>query len=182
MNRAIFLDRDGTLNSDSRDYIKDLSDFRMFSFTPQALKILQKLGFKLILITNQSAIARGLTTQDEVEKIHEFLKKELLKSGVILDGIYLCPHHPDDNCLCRKPKTGNIFKAVNDFKIDTSKSYFIGDSEKDIETGAQAGCKTVLVQTGIDKKEETMNWRIAPDYIVEDLLYAAKLIEEMESQ
>lgn len=184
MNRAIFLDRDGTLNYDSEDYIKNVSEFVIFPFTIDALKILENLGYKLIVITNQSIIARKLASQQDVESVNNFLKNQLSKAGIALDAIYYCPHHPDDNCSCRKPGTGNILKAVEDFNIDLSGSYFIGDSERDIEAGAKAGCKTILVLTGFRPitKEAAMEWSVAPDFVVENILDAAQLIEKFECE
>jgi len=182
-NKAVFLDRDGTLNKDSIDYIKHLSEYEIFDFTPEALRILQKMGFKLVVITNQSVIARGMSSTKEVESIHNFLTNELKKHGVTLDGIYYCPHHPDDNCPCRKPETGNIEKAIKDHNIDPIRSYFIGDSKRDIEAGKKVGCKTILVLTGerIKSPDETTNWNIKPDHVTKDLLEAAKLIQKIES-
>lgn len=184
MNKAVFLDRDGTLNKDSESYVKNLSEFELFHFVPEALSILQKLGFKLIVVSNQSAIARGLTTQAEVEKIHEQLKSELLKYGIIIDGIYYCPHHPDDNCNCRKPNIGNISKAINEHNINVQGSFFIGDSKRDIVAGSQAGLRTILVQSGIKRAtgEEIKKWDVVPDYIEENLLNAALLIKNIEGE
>jgi histidinol-phosphate phosphatase family protein len=184
MNRAVFLDRDGTLNKDGKSYIKNLSEFELFYFVPTALSILQKLGFKLIVISNQSAIARGLTTQAEVEKIHEHLESELLKHGIIINGIYYCSHHPDDNCNCRKPKIGNISKAINEHNINAQRSFFIGDSKRDIEAGSQAGLRTILVQSGIKSitSKEVKKWDVIPDYIEENLLNAALLIKNTEGK
>ncbi len=184
MPRAIFLDRDGTLNYDRKDYVKSLAEFQLFSFTGEALRRLQDSGFKLIIISNQSALARGLITRQELQRIHGAMQQDLTARSVTLDGIYWCPHHPDENCLCRKPGTANIEQAAAEHDIDLARSYFIGDSWRDIETGARAGCKTVLVLSGIRNvpPEAAQQWRSAPDYIVDNLLTAAKLIDEIERE
>lgn len=179
--KAIFLDRDGTLNADSADYIKSVDEFRIFDFTPEALGILTRLGFRNIIITNQSAVSRGMITTEILDRMHAKLKSAIQPAGAVIDGIYICPHLPEDNCDCRKPRTANLEKAVRDFQIDVNRSYFIGDSFKDIQTGAALNCRTIFVCTGIDSPPiKVINqWRPRPDYIVENLLEAAKLIECM---
>lgn len=181
-SKAVFLDRDGTLNEDSVEYIKSTDEFRLFEFTPRALRIFKRLGFKCILITNQSAIGRGLTSREAVENIHERLKNTVEQSKGSLDGIYYCPHKPDEECDCRKPKTGNIEKAIADFHIDPAVSYFIGDSQKDIRTGAAVGCKTVLVRTGVNPPllQIIQTWKPRPDFVTENILEAAQIIECLE--
>lgn len=182
MNRAIFLDRDGTLNYDSRDYIKNLSEFKLYPFTISALQILSSLGFKLVIISNQACIGKGLTTEEAVEEIHSFLRSELKSNGVILDGVYYCPHRKEDNCDCRKPAIGNVKRAAADFAIDLSQSYFIGDSPKDVLTGRNAGCCTIRVATGVwqDEPVEYSGAEIEPDYKSDNLLSAAQLIALLE--
>jgi len=180
MNRAVFLDRDGTLNADSRDYIKKLDEFYLFPFTIEALKILSHCGFRLVIITNQACIAKGLTTVEKVQEIHEFITYEFQKNGITLDGIYYCPHHPDAGCDCRKPKIANLLKAAKINDIDLSESWFIGDSKQDIETGVNAGCHTVLVKTGVRETLDAKNWNPPPEYITENLLTAARLIEQIK--
>jgi D-glycero-D-manno-heptose 1,7-bisphosphate phosphatase len=181
-SRAIFLDRDGTLNADSVDYIKNKAELAIFDFTPRAMQIFKNLGFKIILITNQSAIGRGITTREAVDEIHRELQRQLAKQGGTIDGFYYCPHTPEEQCNCRKPKTGNISQAVSDFNLDVAASYFIGDSEKDVQTGAAAGCKTVLVRTGLKppSEEAIRSWTIQPDLVTENILQAALKIEDLE--
>jgi len=184
MSRAVFLDRDGTLSHDRRDYVKGLAEFQLFSFTAAALQHFQKRGFKLIIITNQSALARGLLTAQELERIHAALQRELVSQAVTIDGIYYCPHHPDENCNCRKPGTANIERAAAEHGIDLQQSYFIGDSWRDIATGARADCTTILVLSGIQgvERRQARQWQPAPDYIVDNLLAAAKLVDDIEAE
>ncbi|MDO9549315.1 MAG: HAD-IIIA family hydrolase [Candidatus Marinimicrobia bacterium] len=180
--KAVFLDRDGTLNADSVHYIKSADEFHLFNYTADALRILTRLGYMNILITNQSALGRNMITVKEIENIHLRLKTAIRRVGAEIHGIYYCPHLPDDNCECRKPKIGNLEKAIRDFNIDIGKSFFIGDSFKDIQTGAAVGCRTIFVRTGIDSSsiKTLKKWNPRPDFIAENLLEAAQLIECIE--
>jgi len=144
-SKAVFLDRDGVLNKKKDDYVKNIFELEIFPFISDSIKKLQTAGFKIIVITNQSAINRGLTTHKEIQKIHLELEKFLKKDNVSIDGIYYCPHKPDEKCACRKPKPGLIHQAISDWNIDVNSSWFIGDSETDIEAGKSVGCKTLLV-------------------------------------
>ena len=149
-SKAIFLDRDGVLNVKKNDYVKTVSELELFPFILQPLKKLQNAGFKLIIITNQSAINRGLTTHEEIKKIHLELEKFLKNDNITIDGIYYCPHRPDENCSCRKPKPGMIHQAVTDWNLDVHSSWFVGDSESDVEAGKSVGCKTMLISSKLN--------------------------------
>ncbi len=144
---TIFLDRDGTLNPDV-GYIRSPEQLELFPGAPQALAKLKRAGAKLILVTNQSGVARGLFSIVDLEAIHLKLRSLLDVTGASLDAIYCCPHHPDDLCDCRKPQTGMIDQAVRDQKVDLSRSYLIGDHMRDIELARKVGCRSVLVTTG----------------------------------
>jgi len=178
MRKAIFLDRDGTLNYDSKKYVKSVDEFQLFAETPPALKLFSQADYLVIIITNQSGIGRDYFNEEELDKMHAKLREKVESEGGHIDAIYYCPHHPNKNCNCRKPEITNIQKAVKRFDIDTSSSYFIGDSAKDIEAGQKAGCKTVLVKTGIkDYSQESINsWTTQPDYTFDNILVAAKNI------
>jgi len=162
---AVFLDRDGTIARDV-PYCRQPEDFELFAGTVKSIKTLNELGFQVILATNQSGIARGYFTTEDLTKIHLKLEKELAAGGAHLDGIYFCPHHPDDDCECRKPKPGMLLKCANDMNIDLSHSFMIGDSVKDIEAGQKAGCRSILVSDKADYVEDTRE--IIPDYIARD--------------
>ena len=144
---AVFLDRDGIINKHRNDYVKNLNEFEILNDVPYYLKKLRDLGFKLIIITNQSAINRGLTTLEQVKQMHEFLEEELKRDDCYIDGIYLCPHRPDENCDCRKPKTKLFLEAAKKHNIDLIGSWVIGDSETDIEAGTRIGCRTIKIDT-----------------------------------
>lgn len=173
---AVFLDRDGTINED-RGYIDSPESLIIIDGAASAVKRLNAKGFKVIVITNQSGVGRGYFTEDAADAVNKRLEEILKKDGAHLDGIYYCPHHPDDNCECRKPKTGLIERAKMDFPIDLKKSYVIGDKVSDIEIARGIGGKGVLVLTGMGKDEQKkLNHK--PHYIAHDLKDAVEWIIE----
>ncbi len=152
MNKAIFLDRDGVINFE-RGYTHRLEDFVILPDLIEVLQILKQKGYLLIVISNQSGIAKGLYLQSETEILHAYLKDELRKNNIVLDEIYYCIHHPDvSKCICRKPDSLFVEKALARFNIDPSKSYFIGDKERDTESGEKAGVKGILIESNISLK------------------------------
>jgi D,D-heptose 1,7-bisphosphate phosphatase len=184
--KAVFLDRDGVLNWDT-DLIHRVEDFHLYSYTPEAIKKLEQAGFLRLVVTNQSAIARGLLTEDYLTKvIHKKMHDALEAAGTSVNGIYYCPHHPTGNfpnaqpnyicdCDCRKPNTGLLKQALSAFpKINLSQSWLIGDSKRDIEAGQKMGLKTIGVLTGHGKKNFPEH--IQPDYIATNLLEAVGII------
>lgn len=154
-NKAIFLDRDGTLNKE-KSYLYKKEDWEWLDEAIESLVELKKNGYLLIVITNQSGIARGYYTSDDVIKLHEFVNTLLYEYGIKIDAFYICPHHPlfSGYCDCRKPAPGLILKAANDFNIDLSKSWMIGDKISDVNAGKNAGCNTLLVLTGYGEREK----------------------------
>jgi D,D-heptose 1,7-bisphosphate phosphatase len=155
-NRAVFLDRDGTIAPDVH-YCRRPEDFTLFEDVPISIKKLNKSGYKTVLITNQSGIARGYFTEKTLAMIHKKMKDELAAAGACIDAIYYCPHHPDEHCDCRKPGTALFLKAAKDLNIDLFSSFMIGDTEKDISAGKEAGCKTVLVTTGPKTEKDAID-------------------------
>ena len=167
--QAVFIDRDGTIIEEV-NYLSNFNELKIFNFTFDAIKILKNLNFKIIIITNQSGIARGYFTQEFVENVNNYLCKTL---GI--DDFFYCPHLPDDNCICRKPKIGLIKNVLKKYpEINLKKSFFIGDKEVDIETGINSGTNTILVQTGYGKKEANNS---KADFIVKNVYYASLLIQ-----
>ncbi len=183
MKKAVFLDRDGTLTADSKNYIKSIAEFSIFPFTAKALKVLQQAGFLLIVITNQSGLSRGYFSEKTLKAMHDHLREQLEINGVTLDDIYYCPHLPEDNCDCRKPKPKLLQKAAKKHQVDLKNSWFIGDSEKDILTGQKKNCNTALVLSGVRgiTEKAVKMWQTQPDIIAENILFAAGKIIEMES-
>ncbi len=147
MNKAVFLDRDGIINVEIGDYIKCFEDFTLTPQLGEGLKMLQDKGYLLIIITNQGGLAKNLYTEQELNKMHEYLKLEMQKFNVSFTEIYHCPHHPDynGNCLCRKPDSQLLEKAIARFNIDPAQSYFIGDKQRDVDAGEKVGVKGILV-------------------------------------
>ena len=178
-DKYVFLDRDGVINKDSSLYIKNPSEFEFLPKSIEAVAMLCENGFKVIVITNQSLIGRGMASVETLSAIFEKMKKGIAeKGGQILD-IFFCPHRPDEGCACRKPAPGMIWDAQKKYHIDLSRSVMVGDSAKDIQAGIAAGCgKTVLVETG--NGPEARTWLaehgIEPDRVAADLFQAAEWI------
>lgn len=149
MNKAVFLDRDGIINVEIGDYIQCFEDFTLLPNLGEALKSLIDKGYILVVITNQGGLAKKLYTTEELDKMHNYLMLEMRKFGVEFTEIYYCPHHPDYNgkCLCRKPDSQLLEKAIARFNIDPSKSYFIGDKQRDVDAGEKVGVKGILVDS-----------------------------------
>lgn len=153
--KAIFLDRDGTINQ-YVGFLRDIDDFVLIDGTAQAIRKINASGYLAIVVTNQPVIARGEVTVPQLQEIHQKMETLLGLEGAYLDAIYFCPHHPHKgyegeipelkiDCNCRKPKPGMLLQAAKDFNIDLNRSYMIGDSENDVKAGIAAGCKTVLL-------------------------------------
>jgi len=172
-NRAVFIDRDGTMARDVH-YCSRPEDFQLFPETAKAISLLNERGFKVIVITNQSGIARGYFTEEMLAKIHEKMRNELAQQGAIIEAIYYCPHHPDENCGCRKPKPKMVLQAALDLDIDLRQSYVIGDSDMDTKMGKRVGCKAVLISTL--GKNSYIQGQTSPDFIAPNLYEAAKWV------
>jgi histidinol-phosphate phosphatase family protein len=152
-SNAVFLDRDGVLNLKKDDYVKNLSELEIFPFIAKSIKKLQQLNFKIIVITNQSAINRGLMNENNLDEIHDEIQSFLSQHGAKIDSFYHCPHTPTENCLCRKPKTGLLLKAIFDYSIDVRNSWFIGDSDSDILAGKSIGCNTIKINNNLNLEQ-----------------------------
>jgi heptosyltransferase-2 len=172
---TIFLDRDGTLNPDP-GYIKSPDQFELFPGVSEALARLKRAGARLIVVTNQSGIARGLLSRKDLDAVHMKLKRLLDGAGVTLDAIYFCPHHPDDGCECRKPNRGMIDQAVRECGVTLDHSYLIGDHSRDIELAKRVGVRSVLVTTGVVSPQDAERLKAsgpAPAWIASSLADAA---------
>lgn len=173
---AVFLDRDGTINIDFA-YIKSPSNFVFIKKSKEAIKRLKEHDFSVIVVSNQSGVGRGFFTERELEQVNNYLVDELAKEDIYLDGIYYCPHTPEENCECRKPSPKMIELAASKHKLDLKFSYFVGDKLTDVETGKQAGCRTILITEDIAKlKFEAQEAWIEPDYVAKDLYEAVEWI------
>jgi len=174
--RAVFLDRDGTMNRDV-PYCRRPEDFELFPNTARAIKRLNESGYKVIIITNQSGVARGYFTEETLARIHQKMLDQLAEGDAHIDGIYYCPHHPDDNCDCRKPKPKMVLQAAQEHDIDLHESFMVGDKPLDIQLGQNVGCRTVLVPSD---PGEAGPGSCSPDYTAVDLYQAALWIIEQK--
>ncbi|MBC7963697.1 MAG: D-glycero-beta-D-manno-heptose 1,7-bisphosphate 7-phosphatase [Steroidobacteraceae bacterium] len=159
MKRAVFLDRDGTINVE-KEYLYRIADFEFISRAADAVRLLNEAGFLVVVVTNQSGVARGYYTEEDVENLHRHIDRELEKTGARVDVWLYCPHHPDGRgsyglpCNCRKPLPGMLKEAAQRFDIDLKTSIMIGDKLADVSAGQAAGCRTILVRTGYGADQE----------------------------
>ena len=186
LQKCVFLDRDGVVNIDT-DLIHRPEDFELYPYAADSIKRLNKMGFLVVIVTNQSVIARGLCTVEELGNIHKKMETELGADGAFVEAIYFCPHHPHGGfegeikeykvqCECRKPSPGMLLQAQERYNIDLGQSYLIGDSPRDIEAGANAKVTTIRVKTGHGMKPHTT----VPNHYVDTLVEAVNIIEENE--
>jgi D-glycero-D-manno-heptose 1,7-bisphosphate phosphatase len=179
LQKVAFLDRDGVINRDSADYIKDWSEFEFLPKSLEALKKLKQNGFTTIVITNQSVIRRKMVSIEGLHLIHTRMKKKVQSSGGEITDIFFCPHTPEDRCDCRKPKPGLIYQAKKRYRIDLSTAVMVGDSAKDIECARNAGCRyALLVETGngIQAEKILKEKGIHPNHVARDLFNAVHWI------
>ena len=154
MNKAIILDRDGTINIE-KDYLHKIEDFEFEEGVVEGLKILSNLGYIFVVVTNQSGIARGYYTEEDLIKLNNHISDILEKDGIRIEKFYYCPHHPEKGvgkykveCECRKPNPGMLEEAIREFNIDREKSFMVGDNISDVEAGINARVTPILVETG----------------------------------
>lgn len=177
--RYVLLDRDGTLITE-RNYLSDPDQVELIPGTAEGLRQLSQLGLGLVVLTNQSGIARGYFDQIRLAEIHKRMCDMLAVDGVHLDGIYVCPHLPEDDCGCRKPRPGLVATAAAELGFDPATSFMVGDKPCDIELGRQIGASTFLVRTGYGTKYESAPTTQA-DYVVDNVLHAARTIAQIVS-
>jgi len=183
MKKAIFLDRDGTLNVDV-GYLHRLEDLELFPWTGDALRLLKRAGYTLVVVTNQSGIAHGLIAPGFVETCHAEMRRRLRPAGADLDALYFCAHHPrgsvaglDVDCRCRKPLPGMVEDAVRDLGVDPAQSWVVGDKWLDINLGYAVGARSILVRTGwgADQEQRRPDGQRV-DAICDNLIHAVSVI------
>ena len=188
--KAVFLDRDGTINEEM-GYINHIDRFCLLPRTAEAIRMINAHGFKVVVVTNQSGVARGLFPEVLVKEIHRKMEDLLRAEGAHIDGVYYCPHHPDfgppeyrKRCTCRKPATGMIERACRDLGINPQESYMVGDRITDVEFAHKIGAKGILVLTGYGKGEVAYHdgrWREKAHFIARDLYDAVQWIIAQET-
>ena len=183
-NKAVFLDRDGTLVH-SRHYPSRPQDLYLYDGVCKELQDLRHAGLQLVVVTNQSGIARGYFTEQDLQRMHAYLAQQLASHDVQLQGIYHCPHHPDGivpglarRCDCRKPAPGMLLQAASDLQLDLRASWFVGDILDDIEAGNRAGCRTILVDLGTERLPEKAMRR--PLFVARNTVHALRIIKDAE--
>jgi len=185
MKRAVFLDRDGTINIE-KEYLYQASDFEFIPGAPEAIRLLNQAGIMVVVVTNQSGVARGYYTENDVENLHRHIALELERSGAHVDAWLYCPHHPAGRgsyalpCNCRKPLPGMLQEAAVRYDIDLGNSAMIGDKLADIEAGEAAGCRTILVRTGYGINNERLVGTNTA--VCDDLLSAVKSLQTFIDQ
>jgi D-glycero-D-manno-heptose 1,7-bisphosphate phosphatase len=179
-NRAVFLDRDGTINFE-KEYLYRAEHFAFIPGAPQAIKLLKDAGFLVIVVTNQSGVARGYYDEAAVHELHRYMDAQLAPLGACVDAYYFCPHHPEHGigayrkeCECRKPLAGMLLQAAADFSLDLKSSFIVGDKLADMEAGLKADCRPLLVRTGYGAAESAKLPAGIP--VFDDLLAAARAI------
>lgn len=175
----VLLDRDGVINYDSEKYIKNLDEFEIIPESIEGIVNLTQAGIKVVICTNQSGIGRGLFTMKELNEMHQFLHQEVNQAGGKIDAIMICPHVPEDNCQCRKPKPGLVIDICERFNIDDmTRVMFVGDSIRDLETIDKVGGVPILVKTGNGKKTLIKEKLPSGTLVFENLLAASEYIVE----
>lgn len=184
MSKAVFLDRDGTIIKD-KDYLSDPNNVEWIPGATETLQTLANSGFKLVVVTNQSGVARGYMTEEDVRAIHDELREQASKDGIQFEGFYYCPYLMEGSVEeysvesdLRKPAPGMILRAADDLGLDLNHSYMIGDKGSDIEAGQRAGCKSILVKTGYGEQtlKEVRTGSCEPDYVADSITEAGKWI------
>lgn len=187
---AVFLDRDGTINEEV-GYVNDLDRVRVYPWSGEAIRRLNRTGLPVVVVTNQSGVARGYFTEELVHEVHQKIATQLAGENAHLDAFYYCPHHPNAaleayrvECRCRKPAIGMLEAAAERFGINLGKSYVVGDSTRDLHLGWNAGARTILVMTGYGRgnyQYQRQGWPRMPDLVTESLLEAVEnILRELE--
>jgi D-glycero-D-manno-heptose 1,7-bisphosphate phosphatase len=181
--RAVFLDRDGTLLEEA-GYLDRLDRLVFFPYSIDAVRLLNRAGFAVVVVTNQAGIARGIFKEAFVGEAHRHITARLSAGGARIDGFYYCPHHPEavieayrQSCDCRKPQPGLLIRAASDLNLALDRSFVVGDRWHDLEAGQRVGARGVLVRTGYGRTEEANpNPRVAPSVIVDNVMEAVSWI------
>jgi D-glycero-D-manno-heptose 1,7-bisphosphate phosphatase len=180
-NKIVFLDRDGVINvfPGNGNYVTKVKNFQFLPRSLDAIRMLTEAGYTIFVVSNQAGVGRGIFSQDKLNRINRKMLEGVEKSGGRIRKVYYCTHRPDAGCSCRKPDIGSVRRALKsmDLPLDSARnSYFVGDTKQDIETGYNAGCKTIFVLSGRENRKYMKGWIVKPDYIVKDLYDVAKIV------
>lgn len=180
--RAIFLDRDGVINRYPGDtkYVTSWKEFRFLPHVNKAIALLNAKKYQIFVISNQAGVSKNLYSQDTLNAITKNMLQALRESNAKINAVYYCTHSDEDNCSCRKPKSGLVNLAVKNKNIDIKNSFFIGDTIRDIRTARAIGCRSILVLSGKEKLSNRNDWESQPDFVFKNLYEAAKFIITLE--
>lgn len=186
-DKAIFIDRDGVINKDpggwtEHSYVTQWKDFHFLPGALDALALLKKSGFKVVIISNQAGVGKNLFSREDLDRVTVKMLAAINDHGGFIENVYYCMHKKEDNCNCRKPKTGMLEDAMKTYEAKPHETYFVGDSIVDVEAGTKLGIETVLVLSGKTSLEESRKWPIKPNYIFKNLMEAARWITTKEKR
>lgn len=186
-DKVIFIDRDGVINKDpggwtEHNYVTKWEDFHFLDGALEALALLKKSGFRVIIISNQAGVGKNFFSREDLDRVTGKMLSAIHKRGGMIENVYYCVHKKEDNCKCRKPNTGMLEDAVKRYGIKPHETYFIGDSIVDVTAGAKMGIETVFVLSGKTSLEESKTWKIRPHHVFKDLLEAARWITAKEKR
>ena len=186
-DKVIFIDRDGVINKDpggwtEHSYVTRWEDFHFLGGAFDALALFKKSGFKVVIISNQAGVGKNFFSREDLDRVTVKMLESIHKRGGEIENVYYCMHKKEDNCDCRKPKTGMLEDAIKIYEVKPHETYFVGDSIVDVEAGAKLGIETVLVLSGKTSLEESRKWPIKPDHVFKDLLEAARWITAKEER
>lgn len=178
MQKVILIDRDGVINRypGHTQYITKISDFEFLPGSKEALVKLHRSGLKIFVISNQAGVGKGLYSKETLDEMTRILTNEIESAGGHIEKVLYCTHTDEQNCECRKPKTGLLKEVFSQIYADISKTFFIGDSIRDIKTGLTFGCKTILVFSGKESRKDSATWEVQPDFVADNLLAATEIV------
>ncbi len=185
--KVIFVDRDGVINKDpggwtEHSYVTRWGDFHFLEGALDALTLLKKAGFRVVIVSNQAGVGRNLFSREDLDRVTVKMLSAINNHGGMIENVYYCMHKKEDNCNCRKPKTGMLENAMDMYEVRPQDTYFVGDSIVDVEAGAKLGIETVFVLSGKTSLEESRKWPIKPKHVFKNLLEAARWIISKEKR
>jgi D-glycero-D-manno-heptose 1,7-bisphosphate phosphatase len=178
--QAVFLDRDGVINENRTDHVKSWAEFRFLPGVPEAVARLTRVGVKVFVVSNQAVVNRGMASRAGVESLHQQMVREIERQGGRIEAVAFCPHRPEEECECRKPRTGLLLDLAHDHNVDLGRAALVGDALTDVEAGLAAGCQAVLVLTGRGREQlaRAADVGLSRFMVADDLSAATELLLE----